>query len=103
MMTRQEIYKPDFTIEEMASHIGMSVKQISKAINGLSGNNFNNFLAEYRIKEAERIILSNTGANRPKLEAVAEMVGYRSRSHFSKVFKDVTGMTPSEFSRQSLA
>ncbi len=103
MMTRREIYKPDFTIEEMAGLSGMSVKQISKAINGLSGNNFNNLLAEYRIKEAERIILSNTGANRPKLEAVAEMVGYRSRSHFSKVFKDVTGMTPSEFSRQSLA
>lgn len=47
-------------------------------------------------------MLADTEAMRTMtIETVAEKAGYRSRTHFSKVFKTVTGLTPAQFSKQT--
>lgn len=97
----REIYDTGFTIDHMSEMSGLSVRSISNAINRCAGKNFSSYLADVRISEACRILLSNEGRTRPTIEAVAEMVGYKSRVHFSRTFKSVTGLTPSEFMRQS--
>ncbi len=99
--TSREIYNLGFSIDSLAESLDMPVKQISKAINTYSGKNFSLFLSDYRIREACRILLESDPDNRPTIEWVAEQVGYRSRSHFSRTFKSVTGLTTTDFIRQS--
>lgn len=94
-----EIYNPDFNIEELSHMTGIHSRRISQAINTSTGKSFSSLLGEYRIAEACRQLTAP--GIRPTIAAVAENVGYRSRTHFSSVFKTVTGMTTTEFIRQA--
>lgn len=99
MSENSEIYNPDFTIETLSHISGIHSRRISQAINSFTGKSFSTFVGEYRIAEACRQ-LTAPGV-RPTIAAVAENVGYKSRTHFSTVFKAVTGMTTTEFIRQA--
>lgn len=96
-----DIYDPDYSIENLATSTGIRVKSISTAIRIITGKNFSTFMAEIRIREACRILLSASSKARPTMEALAERVGYKSRSHFLRVFKSVTGLTTTEFLRRA--
>lgn len=69
---------------------------ISQVINEKLNQSFFEFIAAYRIREAERI-LKDPAMNHLTVEEVAEEVGYLSKSAFNKAFKKVTGKTPSEY------
>lgn len=99
--SRKEVFDPGFSIDTMSDMSGIPVRLISKSVNRHAGKNFSLFLADRRIREACRILLANESGTRPTIEAVAEEVGYKSRSHFSRVFKSVTGLTTTEFIRQA--
>lgn len=92
-----EIFDPDFSLERMAEIAGMKPRLISKAVNEVTGKNFSSLIGELRIREACRMLNNLDMMRTMKVEGVAEAVGYRSRTHFSKVFKDITGLTPSQF------
>lgn len=98
---RQEVFDPAFSIDMMSELSGIPIRIISRAINRHAGKNFSLFVGDYRIREACRILIEADPSGRPTIEAVAEKVGYRSRSHFSRTFKAVTGLTTTEFIRQS--
>lgn len=95
----QEVYNPDFNIETLSHISGIHSRRISQAINSVSRKSFSTLVGEYRINEACRRLLEP--GVRPTIGAVADSVGYRSRTHFSRVFKAVTGMTTTEFIRQA--
>lgn len=99
MSENREIYNPDFTIETLSHISGIHSRRISQAINSFTGKSFSTFVGEYRIAEACRQLTAP--GIRPTIAAVAENVGYKSRTHFSTVFKAVTGMTTTEFIRQA--
>lgn len=92
-----DVYAPEFSIDTLAASTGIKARMISQAINKVTGKNFNAYIADIRIRQACRILLGAQGARRPTVEVVAEQVGYQSRSHFSRVFKSVTGLTVTEF------
>jgi AraC-like DNA-binding protein len=69
---------------------------ISQVINEKLGQSFFEFIAIYRIKEAE-VILSDPGKRELTIDEIAEEVGYSSKSAFNKTFKKLTGKTPSEY------
>ena len=48
------------------------------------------YLANLRIEKARRLL---TETAHPIIE-IAAMVGYQSQSHFTKIFKAITGLTP---------
>lgn len=99
MSESKEIYNPDFNIETLSHISGVHSRRISQTINSLTGKSFSTFVGEYRIAEACRQLTAP--GIRPTIAAVAENVGYKSRTHFSTVFKAVTGMTTTEFIRQA--
>jgi len=74
---------------------------VSRVINEVRGCNFNALLSEYRIKEACRRLNDMAHYGNQTIEAIANGVGFRSRSHFSTNFKRLTGLTPTEYQRQA--
>lgn len=101
MENNREILNPEFSVDLLADIIGEKPKGVSHAINVLSGKNFNTMLSEYRVREACRLLSDPEKVKSMSMEGVAESVGYKSRTYFSKVFKDVTGLTPSQFAKQA--
>lgn len=98
-MSRESgIYDPEFSIITLGEAISVPRKQVSRAINLVGCKNFSTLVAEYRIREACRRLTSD---RRPPVDVVAEEVGYRSRSHFSKIFKTITGLTVTDFVKQA--
>lgn len=98
-----EVYNSDFSLERLAELADVKPQNISKAISDLTDKNLSILIAEYRIHKVCQMFASPQTAGRLTIESMAESVGYRSRTHFTKVFKSVTGMTPSEFIRQAKA
>ena len=99
MLHNPDIYNTGFTVARLAELIGSNTKYVSQAINDVTGKNFNALLAEYRIREACRRLNDLDQYGQMTIEAIAESVGIKSRSNFSTLFKNQTGLTPSEYQR----
>jgi AraC-like DNA-binding protein len=103
MDTSDEVYSPDFSVERLAQLTDSKYKYVSQVINEYYDQNFNNFINQYRIKEACKRIDNHGQYANMTIEAIANSVGFRSRSSFFTSFKRITGLTPSEYLRQSRA
>lgn len=97
MESSGEIYNPGFKSERLAELTGIKYKQISQVINEKTGNNFNVFLNEFRVKQACRIINTTEDASLFSIEGLANRVGFKSRNAFAMAFKKFTGLNPSEY------
>ena len=94
------ICSPDCTIGHLAEIIGCNTKYLSQIINDKYGCNFNSFINELRIKEACRRLAADDKTMLLTIEAIANEVGFKSKSSFFSSFKQVTGLTPAEFRRR---
>lgn len=101
METSDEIFAPDFTLPRLAELVGDTRNNVSEAINMRYRDNFNGLINEYRIKEACRRLNDRAYYDQFTIEAIGQSVGFSSRSAFSKVFKQITGLTPGAYRRQS--
>lgn len=96
MSSSDEIYQLDFTVNRLGELVHSHYRYVSQAINQCAGSNFNQFLLDYRIREACRRMHSKEFENYT-IEAIAESVGFRSRTSFSTLFKKKTGLTPAQY------
>ena len=84
------------TIEELSRRYLIntsSLKEVFKAVYGLP---IATYMKEYRVREAMRL-LRETGAS---ISDVAARVGYETQGKFTRAFKDVAQMLPSEYRRR---
>ena len=93
----QEIYSSDFSIKTLAEILGEPYYELSIAINDSSGSNFKALLTHKRIKEACRRLKDESVTESMTLEAIAEGLGFKSRTYFNSVFKKYTGLTPTQY------
>lgn len=91
----------DFTIDKLASLVGSNTKYVSQVINETIGKNFNTLLNEQRITEVCKRLVDIEHYGTKTNEAIAEEVGFKSRSHFIRTFKKITGLTPSQYQRMA--
>ncbi len=97
METSDDIYQMGFNIDKLSELVHSRPRYVSQAINQESGGNFNALLNDYRIKEVCRRINENEEYTRMTVEAIAESVGFKSRTSFGGLFKTMTGLSPSAY------
>ena len=85
---------PEISTSIIAQKLNTNKNYISQVINEFNKSNFNHFINEYRIKEA-RILFSDNDLNKYTIEAIGNIVGFKSKSSFYQAFKKFTGLTPS--------
>lgn len=90
-------FSPDFSIEQLATLCQSKYKYVSQVIHEQTGYNFNQYLNSFRIQEACRRMKDQEQYGRYTLEALANSIGFKSRSAFIASFKKNTGLSPSEF------
>lgn len=97
LIEKDEIYKDfDLTLDSLAKKLGVKRNYLSKAINRITGKNFNTYINEYRVKEAMKI-MSDKKSDVISIDAIALEVGFSNRISFYQSFKKMTGLSPSEF------
>ncbi|NVO30059.1 helix-turn-helix domain-containing protein [Hymenobacter lapidiphilus] len=99
MQADRPYLEPELTLGELATQLRTNTSWLSKVINTGCGQNFNDFINEYRVREAERL-LRDPQFRHYTLLAVALEAGFNSKSTFNRVFKKLRGLTPSEAARQ---
>lgn len=99
--TPEVVCSAECSVSRMAEMAECHHKYLSQIINEVYGCNFNTFINEYRIKEASRRMAPGAEWERYTIEAIANSVGFKSRTTFISLFKHFTGMTPSEYKRRA--
>ncbi len=83
-----------FDIESVASRMCLSSRQLNRKVSQITGDTTAVYILRVRMARAKRII-----AQHPE-QTIAEVAlncGFEDNAYFSKVFKRVYGMTPSQF------
>ncbi len=101
LMEEEKYYlKEQFTVRDFAMEIGTNRNYLSQIINEFFNTNFTNFVNEYRVKEARRLLLDFEYQNY-SLEGIAKTCGFHSKATFNTAFKKFTGVTPSFFRKNA--
>ncbi|MET0946173.1 MAG: helix-turn-helix domain-containing protein [Flavobacterium sp.] len=97
----QHIYT-DSTLnrEKVAEKLGISAGYVSQIVNTITGDNFANYINNYRV-EAVKEMISNSEYENYNLLTMGLESGFTSKTTFYKAFKKVTGQTPNEFKNTS--
>lgn len=90
------------SVGKLSKLIGEPAYIISQVINEKMEASFYDWIAQYRVEEAKRL-LTNPKTGQYTVEQIAEEVGYNSKSAFNKAFKKFSGQTPSEFRTNSVS
>lgn len=84
-------------IGDIAEALETNINTISKAVNQGSDMHFFDFVNQYRIVYAKKLLNTPDYSEKYTLEAIATQSGFNTRPSFINAFKKFTGLTPSEF------
>ena len=94
LMTREKVYQESaYSRADLARECGASEAVISKVINLYFRKSFPQMINERRIADAKEL-LRQTDA---PVNIICSEVGFNSLPSFNRVFKDMTGVAPSEY------
>lgn len=82
-----------FTLDNMASLCNISPSYFSKLFNRITGDNFANYVNMVRITKACELLIHSE----MPITMIAFELGFEDSSYFNKVFKRLTGITPSQY------
>lgn len=82
--------------EKVAEQLGISAGYVSQLINAITGDNFANYINNYRVEAVKEMILDSDYENYSLL-AIGLESGFTSKTTFHTAFKKSTGMTPNSF------
>jgi len=88
-----EEYDKKLTIRDAAERLYVSESHLMHEFKENVGKTFNECLTEYRIMKAKELLAKGN----LRVNEVAVMVGYQDVKYFGQVFKEMVGMTPSQF------
>jgi len=78
--------------------VGVSTHHLSEVLNQHEGKNFYQFVNDYRVKYVcEHLKLDN----KPKIIELALDAGFSSKSTFNAVFKQFTGLSPTQYRQKA--
>ncbi len=100
MDTEKPYLNRNLSIQDLSEFTGIPRHHITQVLNENHGKNFFTFINEYRVKE----VISRFGDpknNNFTILAIAFDAGFNSKTTFNSIFKNRTGMTPSEYREQS--
>ncbi len=82
-----------WTVEQMASAVGLSKSRFFALYKGIYGNAPMDDLIRARVDSAKNALLFTNCS----LAEIAEKLGYRNLTHFMRQFKALTGQTPGQY------
>lgn len=82
----------------LEKHLDITYDTASRIFSAQEGRTIEKYFIAQKIELVKELM----GYNQMSISEIADMTGYSSVSHLSRQFKDVTGMTPSQYLRRGL-
>ncbi|MBS7009032.1 response regulator transcription factor [Anaerostipes sp.] len=89
----ENYYSQGITLGEIADKLCVSEEYLSSQIKKETGSSFTVLIKEKRIREIKKLLVTTN----LKLSQIAALAGYMDPKYMSKVFKEETGILPSEY------
>ena len=91
-------YRNNLKVQDIANEIGVHPFHLSRVFRTVHRETIGEYVQKLRVKYAcEQLALADND-----LATVALAAGFADQSHFTRVFKNVTGMTPGNFRRMAI-
>lgn len=89
----------NMNLSSVADKLGLSSVYLSKIFKHEMGMNYTQYLTDCRMERAKEMLIQENA----QVQEIAEALGYSQAHYFSKIFKQYTGLTPSEYMRKKTA
>lgn len=89
----EQNFKTRHDVSFYASALGISARKLGEVVKLYTGRYVSEVIDERLVTEAKRLILFSNDT----IKEIAFELGFEEHSYFSKVFKKLTGTTPSDF------
>ena len=90
---------PDLTLEEAATSLNLSRFYFAHYFKKHMGYSFHSYLSETRVNFAKKYLVETND----NITDIAFYCGFNSLQTFNRIFKSITGFTPSKYRRENIA
>ncbi|MCI2046177.1 MAG: response regulator [Faecalibacterium sp.] len=90
-------YAEKLTLEDVADHVYVSQWHLSKLISRCTNQSFSELLNGVRIEKAQALLADPA----LRIWEISERVGFADVTHFSRIFKKITGVSANEYRAQN--
>lgn len=94
MEEKRPYLNSDLKMLDIASQLGVRQSELSACINTFKGCSFTQFVNSYRVAYAQQLMREQSDI---KMSQVGQESGFANDTTFYRVFKTITGLTPSEW------
>ena len=95
----KELYlNRELNLDVLAKEVDLNKHDLSRILNEQIGRNFSEFINEYRISKAKRLL--EEGSSHLNMLGIAFESGFNNKASFNTSFKKYTGMTPSQYKKE---
>ncbi len=99
MFQVERIYRNGrMSLDSLAERLGLQPHQLSAIVNSRLGRSFTELVADYRVEEVKKRL--SDPAEKANILNIAYDAGFGTKASFNRIFKERTGLTPSEFRRK---
>lgn len=89
------------SLDSLADRLSVQPYQLSGIINGRLNRTFSDLLADFRVEEVKKRLSDPEETS--SILNIAYDAGFGTKAAFNRVFKERTGLTPSEFKKKALS
>ena len=86
-------YNKDVSIKQLSARFNINTAYLGQLFKNEVGELFTNYINNIRIEKAKELLL---GTNL-KVAEISERVGYPNTNYFYRIFKQITGISPTDF------
>ncbi len=90
-------YAEEISLEKISEQYFLSTYYFSRTFKEITGFHFIEYMNNVRIKEAKKLLI-NTNLT---VNEIATFVGFKSSTHFGRVFKQIEGVSPSLYKKKA--
>jgi len=87
----------ELSLPDLAKELNISTHQLSEILNEHIQKNFNTFVNEFRVNEAQKLLLEEPDRS---ILSIGVAVGFNSNTTFCTVFSKMTGMSPKQYRKE---
>jgi len=88
----------DLSLDEMAQSVGLSTAHFARMFRKSTGETPHQFVLRQRVERAQAMLRAPDA----RVLDVAVACGFKTQQHFAQVFRDVCGISPTEYRQDFL-
>ena len=93
-LTHAQMAAHNVNIQDLADSLNMTSRQLNRKINAITGDNISKYILQVRMLHAKHLLDSNKDYT---VSEIAFKCGYEENSNFTRAFKMLYGITPTQY------